>query len=890
MSSKQININPNKVLKIRTKLEKHLDKNRVIDGNNNSITHISMNPSFPGKFSFDKTSRKKLMKIVKEANKLGINFSIGEKPQTYGPIKVDIDLELPKENNTENKLYDNEMVLQLIDLYRNAINKYLDPQQSELNCYVLEKEGISESQNGLNVKDGIHLFFPFLNCHYKVRHLIREHVVQESKKINLFDKYSKCAEDIIDKSVISSNFWLIYLNSKPKSNPYKVTQVIAHDDSELDLPESEEELVDLFSLQSKHWKASNATTLNAELTKEDIDMECEIKGINNSSSTQIDQLLPVNSEEEIRKAKFLVSLLADERAENYHDWMRVGWALYNTDPSMIEVWIEFSKRCPEKFNEDVCRKKWKETQQRNRRGLTIRSIQYWAKEDNPKKYAEYIKAEFLEKLEKSTTGDTYSIAKALYTKYFDRFVCASIKHNSWFEFRNHRWNKIDGGFALMRIISEEFLQEYFLLNSEYSIKAAEATSKSSTEVQILKNKTKSISNVIDKLSNLNFKKQVMEECKYLFYDDDFEDKLDENHDLLGCANGVYDFTKGEFRPGRPDDYITLSTNNNYTAWNTKNPYFKPIEKFFSEILPNKAVREYFLQALCTCLTGHNREEKLYIPTGGGSNGKSLTFEIVNLALGDYYISCPVTIMTRSRGSSGQASPELARIKGKRCGVLQEPDNNETMNVGLMKELTGNDAFMARGLFEDPKEIKPQIKFFLTCNDLPIIPSRDGGTWRRLRVIKFGSKFTDKPEGPNEFEIDTRLKEKIQEWGPAFLSYLVYIYNTKYKNVEYLHEPKEVAYSTNAYKADNDHFQEYFNNKLQIVEDPKATLSKRNVYSDFKAWFKDCHETKKLPRSDQLYKFLDEMLGPHTRYGWKKVEFRAEEGDDDSDKEINDLDV
>ena len=101
---------------------------------------------------------------------------------------------------------------------------------------------------------------------------------------------------------------------------------------------------------------------------------------------------------------------------------------------------------------------------------------------------------------------------------------------------------------------------------------------------------------------------------------------------------------------------------------------------------------------------------------------------------------------------------------------------------------------------------------------------------------------------------------------------------------------EVDYSTNAYKADNDHFQEYFENKLEKVDDVKSTISKRNVYSDFKAWFKDCHETKKLPRSDQLYKYLDEVLGNHTRYGWKNVIFRTEEGDDDSDEEVNDLDV
>lgn len=441
----------------------------------------------------------------------------------------------------------------------------------------------------------------------------------------------------------------------------------------------------------------------------------------------------------------------------------------------------------------------------------------------------------------------------------------------------------------MRIISEEFLQEYFLLNSEYNLKAADATNKNPTEVEILKSKTKSIQSVIDRLSNLNFKKQIMEECKYLFYDSEFEDKLNENHDLLGCNNGVYDFAKGEFREGRPDDYITLTTNNNYFPWNPNNPNAKFINKFFSEILPNEAVKNYFLQALCTCLTGNNREEKLYIPTGGGSNGKSLSFELVNLALGDYYISCPVTIMTRGRGSSSQASPELARIKGRRCGVLQEPDNNETMNVGVMKELTGNDPFMARGLFEDPKEIKPQIKFFLTCNDLPIIPSRDGGTWRRLRVIQFNSKFVDSPTAPNEYKIDTRLKEKIQDWGPLFLSYLVYIYNTKYKNTKYLVEPKEVDYSTNAYKADNDHFTEYFNSKLEKVDDPKSTISKRNVYSDFKSWFKESHETKKLPRSDQLYKFLDESIGPHTRYGWRNVIFRVEEGYEDSDNEVNDLD-
>ena len=37
---------------------------------------------------------------------------------------------------------------------------------------------------------------------------------------------------------------------------------------------------------------------------------------------------------------------------------------------------------------------------------------------------------------------------------------------------------------------------------------------------------------------------------------------------------------------------------------------------------------------------------------------------------------------------------------------------------------------------------------------PEVPSNDDGTWRRLRVISFDSKFTDNPTKPNEFKIDT----------------------------------------------------------------------------------------------------------------------------------------
>lgn len=885
-SPSSIGINPNKQKKYRSKIEKLLDKNRIDVSSGSSITHVTLDQSFPGKYSLDNETRKKLNKYIKEANKYEVNLGIAEKPKNYAPIKVDIDLEISKDDYKNKRLYTDETILKSVELYRNAILKYLDVNNSQLQACILEKDKVTDK--GLTIRDGVHIFFPYICAQSKVRHLIREYVVNEAKELVMFKKYTKNADEIFDKAIVSSNFWLMYGNSKPKCSPYKLTQIIAHDDSEMeisDFVDDESKLVDIFSLQSNSWKESNATPLNSSYSNEDIEFECSNKGIDNTSNlNSYENILPMSQEEEFRKAKYLVSLLSDERAENYQDWIRVGWALHNTDLSLLQVWIDFSKRCSNKFNEKECERLW----QNMKPGLSIRSLQSWAKEDNYSKYTEYMKTEFKELLAKSTNGDTYSVAKALYTKYFDRFVCSSMKHNSWYEFRSHRWHKNDCGWSLQKLISEEFVNEYILVSTEYNLKAVKSTG---IEKEDLQKKASNFQRISDKLLNLSYKKQIMEECKLLFFDEDFEDRLDENHDLLGCENGVYDFAKSEFRAGKPDDCITLTTGNSFYPWNPNNSYSKNILKFLKEILPNDNVRSYFLQALSTCLTGHNREEKLYIPTGSGANGKSLTFELVNLALGEYYISCPVTIMTRKRGSSGQASPELARIKGKRIGVLQEPDNSETMNVGLMKELTGNDAFMARGLFEEPREIKPQIKFFLTCNDLPIVPSRDGGTWRRLRVIAFLSKFVDKPATKNEFKIDTRLKEKIQEWGQIFLSYLIYVYNTEYKKKNYLVEPDDVLYSTNAYQADNDHFLEYFNSRLEIVENDKSFIKKKDVVKDFKDWFKDFHEGSKLPRPEQLYKFLDEHSGKEnsTKLGWKKLQFKIEEEIVDEDEDTN-LDI
>ena len=55
------NINPNKQAKCKDKLEDLLNKNRISGSNTQGITHITLNPTFQGKYTFNKEERNKCL-------------------------------------------------------------------------------------------------------------------------------------------------------------------------------------------------------------------------------------------------------------------------------------------------------------------------------------------------------------------------------------------------------------------------------------------------------------------------------------------------------------------------------------------------------------------------------------------------------------------------------------------------------------------------------------------------------------------------------------------------------------------------------------------------------------------------------------------------------------
>jgi len=95
------------------------------------------------------------------------------------------------------------------------------------------------------------------------------------------------------------------------------------------------------------------------------------------------------------KIKDLVRLLADFRTVGFNEWRDVGFCLKNLG-EFYNIFDEFSRRCPSKYNSGKCLKFWNGIKDNTENKLGLGSLIFWVNLDNPdglkKWYDKYHKA------------------------------------------------------------------------------------------------------------------------------------------------------------------------------------------------------------------------------------------------------------------------------------------------------------------------------------------------------------------------------------------------------------------------------------------------------------------------------------------------------------------
>lgn len=813
--------------------------------------------------------------LYKAAMTAGEDLYLTEKHREIGPVVVDLDFRFEPLNTPSDSdhRYASEDIRAVVEIYASEIAQLVD-NTGEIVAYVMEKPK-SIVDKGVE-KDGVHIVFPDIVTAPSFQHVLRERVMPKVAEALSMLPLKNTIDDVIDEAVIERNNWQMLGSKKPHCEAYSVTRVlrIVGGKVEESSPEdTDAELVERLSIRNKY----RPTPLTSECEDTVRSFETKVqeeKMKNHFKSTVLSKTRNLKKnefEEDFKQACVLVDLLNAQRAESYYDWIRVGWCLRNIDHRLVDKWVSFSKKSP-KFKAGECERMWNFMRQ-DGACLGMGTLHLWAKQDDPEKYDKYVDAELRTLIRESYNGSEYDIARVIQRKYNHLFAYDSGS-KQWFYFADHRWHPTSDGLALKRKLPTEIATEYRKAASFY-INLANQT-EDTAQKNVLDELVTKLQAIVNKLKRAAFQSCVMTECAMLFNIDKFDEKLDSNRHLIGFENGVYDLDALEFRDGRPEDFVSLSTGVNYIPYDESLVCLSQVRTFLSQVLPIERVREYVLRLLASFLHGSIREERFHVWTGSGSNGKSKILELYQKAFGDYCCTLPIALLTQKRGSSSAASPELARARSKRFACLQEPGENERLNIGLMKEMTGGDKLYARGLYREGMEFKPQFKMILTCNHLPLVPSDDGGTWRRIRVVRFESKFCESPDPnkPNEFPIDTSLSQKFDDWAEALMSLLIEYY--KKTITEKIKEPEEVLECTREYQRRNDIIADFLDSA--VVKDDAGFLQLGEAFNDFKSWLKDEGCTDRSMRKSDFQNYIEKVYGKASMVsklkGWKGYKLKS----------------
>lgn len=807
------------------------------------------------------------------------------------PVLVDVDLK--KETTEREALYTLKHVQRLVQLYHKVLREIVAELPDEhLQCFLLEKPAYFIKKGDKTfLKNGFHLHFPriFLTRYDQETHLIPR-IRAECKRLAPLE-IPECVtpDGYIDRSYCKVP-WLLYGSYKEGNDHcYLVSRVYDEDARPSD--DWKQALLDYCIYSADKHKSIDLDMDNIDFNlprifsivlnnrdeymfdmKPDLEViKAKIPGLPKPRRVAIQAEI---SEEVIKQIDLLMPMLSDQRAADRNDWIQVGWVLYNIfneSEEGYDRWVEFSRRCPASFDETVCSIEWHRMKKRE---VTIGTLKYMARNDSPEKYAQASKEfsrPYLEKCLK-LDGTHHDLARALFQKYEAEFVCASIAGKVWYQFCDHVWIKVEEGNTLRSKISSEIVLEYEVMANEMLRKIT--TADSDEEAAMHKKKLNNIIKLIRSLKSAPYKTNVMREAMEVFYQDSFLAKLDTNRYLIGFQNGIYDLQNFCFRDGKPDDFVSKKMPIQYNSSLTMQcDKIIELHQYFEKIFPDRTVREYFLDISSEIFVGGNSNKIVQVWTGEGDNGKSVTQGLFEKMLGVYNVKLPTSLITGKRTQSSAACPELCRAgNGVRFAMLQEPDQTDVINIGILKELSGNDTFFARGLYKEGSEITPMFKLVLICNDTPKLPYNDKAAWNRIRVIPFESVFTENaPETFEEqlqqkrFPKDKQFADKIPGMVEALAWFLLERFRIKPRVIK---EPPKVLMATQSYQRRNDVFRQFIDEL--VVAKEGSSLPLNDMYAAFKDWFKESIPHGGPPNKQEVADYFNKMWGePVKENGVKK---------------------
>jgi putative DNA primase/helicase len=538
----------------------------------------------------------------------------------------------------------------------------------------------------------------------------------------------------------------------------------------------------------------------------------------------LDPLIPVLLEETDAK-----------HYNNYEHWLIIGAICYN-ERVPFDLFKDLSKKkaLKGKYEEGCCEKLWNSFSPTHGKKRTQGTLWEWLKKDNPTRWTELTpkRTDFLTLLFNPNHAETAQFFfnlrpdAYLYNRTYGWYALRT-QFNTW---ENYPDGKPDG---ILNDVWKAFKE---------LLRTMKATLDFDSKKEEMVEKCDLWSKFNQKVGNTGFLEGVVKLLPDHYNCPDLGELMNEKKHLFAFKDKCYDFETGEFRPIQPNDYISITTG--YEAPVKSDPAIrKELMGVINGIWEDPKMTDFYLRTTAYGLHGEKCYEEFYVWTGRGRNGKGLLSDLTQRTFGKYYTNIPVNTLTKPSQSKDAPNPALAKAKGTRYMETQEPEANDFLQAGLIKDMTGKSPITARDLYASIVSYMPQFGLWLQCNTIPRLNEIGDAIFLRMLIVPFPFQFVPVPTLPHHRQGDSALKEKLgrdTKYRDEFALLLIETYMKKVKGVSskewVAQRPSLVSEATQNYFDDQNPVKSWLEEHYEQVAINKKTgwIGARDLFRQWKS--------------------------------------------------------
>jgi len=474
----------------------------------------------------------------------------------------------------------------------------------------------------------------------------------------------------------------------------------------------------------------------------------EVESSGDTDNTDIDNTIQI--EEEDNPICPILKDLPPNYVNNYNDWLKI--TLYYKQCGTYESWCEWCKTCP-RYNPSWDSKNKQLWESRPiYKGDGKKAIQKLTNPLNLKRQSE------LFKIFNGDINDT-AIVDDLIQQFNPYFKVVNYKKDDIYVYNRDTdlWESVVKDYLIC------YLSKYWMphLNQLSYIVSTEVLEEEDTmlkskwfgklELSAYKKALLKFQNNINSQGNTKTKNNFIKEffLRDIIKDEKFKQKLNTEKHILSVKGGKINLKTKEFSYRCQEDYLSYELDLEYNS-NAKN---KAFEDFVLDILTpvvdngeGQASRDYLQRYLGYSITGETKEEKILVLMGNGSNGKSKLFSMLQNVLKanvDLVGTWNADLFNENTSSNNvnNASPEIAKLYGKRLGFINESKKSMVWGETFKKLVDTGSSLTARELYGSSFEFDLSTTFIMCSNDFPNFPIQDCFK-RRINTLELMNRYCD----------------------------------------------------------------------------------------------------------------------------------------------------